>query len=77
VTHDVAPFSIVVGNPARLLRFRFSDEHVARVLQSEWWQLSPDELLSSEHLFRLPVSQMTELQLEELSSIGRHKRRTD
>ncbi|MBW4089885.1 MAG: hypothetical protein HIU82_02080 [Proteobacteria bacterium] len=37
VTHDVAPYSVVVGAPARHLRFRLRDGLLERVLASEWW----------------------------------------
>lgn len=37
VTHDVAPFTIVGGNPAKPIRQRFSDEVVADLLDIAWW----------------------------------------
>lgn len=37
VTKDVAPYSIVGGNPERLIRMRFDPETVAAVLQIKWW----------------------------------------
>lgn len=37
VTHDVAPYSIVAGNPARLVRFRFDEEIIERLLALKWW----------------------------------------
>ena len=37
VTKDVAPYSIVGGVPARLIRMRFSDDIVARLLELRWW----------------------------------------
>ena len=37
VTHDVAPYSVVAGVPARHLRYRFDDETIARLLRSLWW----------------------------------------
>lgn len=44
VTHDVPPFAIVGGTPARLIRMRFSDDVVARLLAVAWWRW-PDERL--------------------------------
>ena len=38
VTKDVPPFSIVGGNPARVIRPRFSDSIVERMLSARWWQ---------------------------------------
>lgn len=37
VTHDVAPFSIVAGNPARPIRQRFDDAMVERLAALRWW----------------------------------------
>lgn len=44
VTRDVPPYAIVAGTPARILRFRFEDAVIARLLKSEWWQYGPDKL---------------------------------
>lgn len=44
VTRDVAPYAIVVGNPARELRKRFPDELVAAIERSRWWELDPPAL---------------------------------
>lgn len=37
VTKDVEPYAIVGGNPARLIRKRFSDEQIERLLSIKWW----------------------------------------
>jgi acetyltransferase-like isoleucine patch superfamily enzyme len=39
VTRDVAAYAIVGGNPAQLIRNRFDQETVARLLASRWWDL--------------------------------------
>lgn len=39
VTKDVPPYGIVGGNPARLIRHRFDEATVARLLASRWWDL--------------------------------------
>lgn len=44
VTHDVEPYSIVVGNPARVLRYRFEPEVRKSLIDSEWYKLSPSQL---------------------------------
>jgi acetyltransferase-like isoleucine patch superfamily enzyme len=44
VTKDVEPYSIVVGNPARLLRYRFSQETIVKLQESRWWEKSVGEL---------------------------------
>lgn len=37
VTKDVAPYSIVGGNPAQEIRKRFSQEDIERLLHIRWW----------------------------------------
>lgn len=37
VTHDVLPYEIVAGVPARHIRFRFPEETISFLLKSEWW----------------------------------------
>lgn len=37
VTKDVEPYSIVVGNPARVVKKRFSDEIIRELLAISWW----------------------------------------
>ncbi|MES2684104.1 MAG: CatB-related O-acetyltransferase [Pseudomonadota bacterium] len=38
VTRDIPPFSIAVGNPARVIRLRFAESLVARLLRLQWWR---------------------------------------
>ena len=44
VTHDVAPYAIVGGVPAKIIRFRFSKEITARLLAVKWWDLPLEKL---------------------------------
>lgn len=37
VVKDVPPYAVVGGNPARIIRHRFSEEQVEALLASEWW----------------------------------------
>lgn len=40
VTKDVAPYTIVVGQPAKPVRLRFPEPLVERLLGSAWWRYS-------------------------------------
>lgn len=44
VNKNIPPYAVVVGNPARVVRYRFSHETIDRLLKSEWWNKSLDEL---------------------------------
>jgi serine acetyltransferase len=37
VTKDVEPYSIVGGNPAKLLKYRFDKSQIEELLKIEWW----------------------------------------
>lgn len=37
VTRDVPPYTIVGGNPAKIIRHRFPDEIVKQLLEIQWW----------------------------------------
>lgn len=44
VVKDVPPYAIVGGVPAKLIRYRFSDEIIAKLLELKWWTL-PESVL--------------------------------
>lgn len=46
VSRDVAPYSIVAGNPARHVRWRFSPEVCAALLEVAWWDWPEQEVRS-------------------------------
>lgn len=46
VARDVPPFAVVVGHPARVVRYRFSEEKIAELLEERWWERSLDDLLA-------------------------------
>lgn len=44
VTKDVAPYSIVVGNPGRMIKKRFDEETIAALLEIGWWNWDKDHI---------------------------------
>jgi len=46
VASDITPYTIVAGNPAKLIRKRFDDELTALLLKFKWWDKSIDEINS-------------------------------
>ncbi|MEO8038338.1 MAG: CatB-related O-acetyltransferase [Betaproteobacteria bacterium] len=44
VTKNVPRYAIVAGNPARIIRFRFSDEIIEKIERTQWWRCSLDQL---------------------------------
>ena len=46
VGSDVAPYTIVIGNPAKILRKRFDEELIDLLLNFKWWDKSIEEINS-------------------------------
>ncbi|MEB0040436.1 MULTISPECIES: CatB-related O-acetyltransferase [unclassified Pseudomonas] len=44
VNRNVAPFSVVGGNPCKFIRWRFDEETRATLLQSAWWEWPIEEV---------------------------------
>ena len=44
VGSDIDPYTIVVGNPAKVLRKRFDDELIDLILRFKWWDRSIEEI---------------------------------
>lgn len=45
VVKDVPPYAVVGGNPAQIIRYRFSEEQIEILLASEWWNWPIDKIL--------------------------------
>ena len=39
VTKNVPPYTVVAGNPARVIRHRFDEDTTARLISTRWWTL--------------------------------------
>ncbi|MBB1502244.1 antibiotic acetyltransferase [Propioniciclava sp. MC1683] len=44
VARDVPPYAVVVGNPGRVVRYRFSPDTIRDLLVERWWERELDEL---------------------------------
>lgn len=58
VNKDVPPYAIVVGNPARVVRYRFSQSTIDKLLASRWWEKSLDEIKSNIQEFMQPYENL-------------------
>ncbi|MGJ0308727.1 CatB-related O-acetyltransferase [Aliarcobacter cryaerophilus] len=64
VTKDVEPYNIVAGNPAKLIRKRFDDDTIQRLLNSKWWELDDLELLKYAKNIKNPEKFLQEIENE-------------
>lgn len=63
---DVEPYSIVIGNPARMIKKRFDNELIDIMEKLKWWDKSIEEI---NNLIPLLTSSDLKLVLEELSKL--------
>ena len=47
VTKDVEPYSIVGGNPAKLIKKRFSDDDIQKLQEMKWWEWDEETLFEA------------------------------
>jgi acetyltransferase-like isoleucine patch superfamily enzyme len=44
VVKNVEPYSLVGGNPAKLIKYRFSPEQIEKLLQIKWWDWNDEKI---------------------------------
>ncbi|MEO1588257.1 MAG: CatB-related O-acetyltransferase [Bacteroidota bacterium] len=59
VTKDVAPYTIVGGNPAKEIRKRFSEEKIEQLLKIKWWDWPVEKI--TEHVQLLTGNDLSPL----------------
>ena len=47
VTKDVEPYSVVGGNPAKLIKKRFPEETIERLLKLKWWDWDIEKITAN------------------------------
>lgn len=55
VTKDVKSYSIVAGNPAKTLRYRFDVKMIEGLLKTKWWDLDDNTLANFASLIQKPA----------------------
>lgn len=61
VTRNVAPYTIVGGNPARAIRQRFAPDIVAALLRIRWWDWDDETLQARRDALYGPVEEFARL----------------
>jgi phosphonate metabolism protein (transferase hexapeptide repeat family) len=60
VTKDVAPYTIVVGVPAKEIKKRFSPAIIAKLEEIQWWNWTHDQIKERIEDFHLPIDKFVE-----------------
>lgn len=54
VTHDVPPYEIWAGNPAKFIRKRFDDDTASKLLEIKWWAWEESKIKHYADVFDSP-----------------------
>ena len=54
VTKDVPPYAVVAGVPAKIIKYRFDEDTIEKMLNSKWWELSDDDIQHYAYLIKNP-----------------------
>ena len=68
VTKNVPPYAVVLGVPAKVHRFRFDAEVIARLLQLRWWDWCDEAIKEAALLLH---GNLTLAKLEQLEQVAR------
>ncbi|MEQ8654554.1 MAG: CatB-related O-acetyltransferase [Kiloniellales bacterium] len=47
VSGKVPDYAVVAGNPAKVIRMRFPDDRIAKLLQLQWWDWPPERIVQA------------------------------
>ena len=51
VTRDVPPYAIAAGVPAKILKYRYSQEQIKKLLKIAWWNWSEEKIVENMDYF--------------------------
>ncbi len=51
VVEDIPPYAVAVGVPAKVVKYRFSEETIASLLERKWWDYPEEQLRTIERSF--------------------------
>ena len=66
INKNVPAYSVVAGNPAQIIKMRFSDEQIELLEKIKWWEWDLGKIKLNKHIFNRNISELSKLELFEL-----------
>ncbi len=67
VTRDIPAYAVAVGVPAKVKKFRFTEDHIARLLEIRWWDWPREQIEAA-----IPHFETVEGFLQWCKQVGSH-----
>ena len=61
VTKDVPPYAVVGGSPAKIIKYKFSQDIIDRLEEIQWWNLPDEEITKVVDLFHVKNPSLEEI----------------
>jgi virginiamycin A acetyltransferase len=58
VTENVPPYAVVVGNPGRVIKYRFDEKTIDKIQQSKWWEKNITDIKADLHEFSTYIKEI-------------------
>ena len=71
VTKDVPPYAIVGGNPAKVIKYRFTQDVIDKLLKIRWWDWNSEKLLTAKADMQGEVSAFADKYISEVTLLER------
>jgi virginiamycin A acetyltransferase len=65
VTKDVPSYAIVGGNPAKVIKYRFNQEQIKKLLEIKWWNWNDNKIKENKDSFSLEIEDFINLHYKE------------
>ncbi|MFA6081593.1 MAG: CatB-related O-acetyltransferase [Patescibacteria group bacterium] len=77
VTHDVPDFAIAAGVPAKVIKYRFSEKVIDRLINIGWWHWDYKTIIENKFFFKEEINEKNIDQLTKLINLNNDNEVTD
>lgn len=64
VSRNVEPYEIILGNPARSIRMRFSEDVVSELLKIRWWDWDDTKIKANAEFFTISLKSAADIKIK-------------